>query len=179
MENLLELIKSRRSVRKFSGQQIDRKHLELCVEAARYAPSACNAQPWKLIIVNDPQEVKSIADRVFSGHYSMNTFARESAALIAIVSERQKLAPRLGGIVRRTDFRLIDIGIACEHLVLQATELGIGTCLLGWFNEKELKRSLSIPSSKKIYLVIALGYPAETEYKERKLKDTLDIVDFK
>ncbi len=171
MENLLKLIKSRRSVREFTGQQIDRKHLELCVEAARYAPSACNSQPWEFIIIDDPQKMRSISDRVFSGPYSMNIFARKAAALIAIVSERQKLAPWLGGIVRNTDFRLIDIGIACEHLVLQATELGIGTCILGWFNEKELKRSLSIQSSRKIDLLIALGSPAETEHKERRLKD--------
>ncbi|MCK4851983.1 MAG: nitroreductase family protein [Candidatus Omnitrophica bacterium] len=179
MTEFMELVRSRRSVRKFTGGKIERGHLEICVEAARYAPSACNVQPWKFVIVDDPQKTGSIVDSVFSGPYSMNAFARGAAAFIAIVSEKQGPAPRLGGILRKTDFRLIDIGMACEHLALQARELNIGTCILGWFDEKKLKKILSVPFFRKIELVIALGYPAsDTEYRERPLKDRREVVAF-
>lgn len=178
MPAFLELVKKRRSVRKFTGRKIDRKHLEICVEAARYSPSACNVQPWKFVIIDDPQKTAAVADNIFSGPYRRNTFTREAGAFIVCVSEKQDLLPRLGGIARRTNFRLIDIGIACEHVVLQAAELNLGTCILGWFDERKLKKLLSVPASRKIELVIAFGYPSETERTERQLREISKVVAF-
>lgn len=178
MPAFLDLTKKRRSIRRFTGQKIERRHLEMCAEAARYSPSACNVHPWKFIIIDDPQKIALIADLGFSGPYSRNAFAREAGAFIACISEKQKLFPRLAGIIRKTDFRLIDIGIACEHVVLQATELNLGTCILGWFNERKLKKLLSVPASKRIELVIALGYPVETDRAERQLKEISEVRTF-
>jgi nitroreductase len=167
----LDLAKSRRSVRTYTGKNIERKDLELCVEAARYAPSACNAQPWSFIIVDDPEKRDLVAEAAAYGPGDLNSFARDARAFVAIVSEKQKFAAWIGGKLRNIDFRDTDIGIACAHLVLQAQELGIGSCILGWFNEGKIKKILRVPRFRKIELVIALGYPAETEFSEKKLKD--------
>ncbi|MFC1479856.1 nitroreductase family protein [Candidatus Omnitrophota bacterium] len=178
MQTFLQLVKSRRSIRKYDKRLINREDLESCVEAARYAPSACNSQPWKFIIIDDPLKKKLVTQNVFSGSYKMNTFARTASAFIAIISEKTKLPAWIGGKLRNTDFKRIDIGIASEHIVLQAEDLGIGTCILGWFNERKLKKILSVPRAKKIDLIIALGYPTQQELPKKALKDKSGTVSF-
>ncbi len=175
----LELAKSRKSVRAYDNRCVRRKDLELCVEAACLAPSTCNSQAWKFIIIDEHAKREAVAKTVFSGLYKMNAFASEAAAFIVQISERVKFPAWVGGKLRNTDFRRIDAGIACAHLILQAQELGIGTCILGWFDEKRLKKILSVPSGKKIELVIALGYPAQPEQlPEKRLKDKNEVVSF-
>jgi len=173
-----DLALTRRSVRSFDGRPVSRRNVEICVDAARYAPSACNSQGWRFIGVTDPGVKSAIAADAFGGLYSMNAFASGAGAYIAIVSESIKLPARIGGGLRRTDFSKIDIGIACSYLVLAAQELGIGTCILGWFNEKAVRRILSIPRGKKTDLIIALGYPAGDPPSGRNLKDRDAVVSF-
>jgi len=171
----IELAKMRRSVRSYQDKNIRHEDLLSCVDAARYAPSACNTQPWKFIIVDDPEKRGEMAGIFRSKMYQMNSFASEAAAFIVIISEKQNLPAWLGGKIKNTDFRRIDVGIACAHVVLRAAELGIGTCILGWFDEKKIKEILSIPRRKKIELVISMGYPAETEFRERRLKEKDEV----
>ncbi|MDD5218482.1 MAG: nitroreductase family protein, partial [Candidatus Omnitrophica bacterium] len=147
-----------------------------CVEAARLAPSACNSQPWSFIVVDAPDRVRDIGQKIFSGLYNMNRFAIEASALIVVISEKQKFLSVLGGKIRDTRYYLIDIGIACEHLVLQAEELGIGSCWLGWFDEKALKAALSVPRDKKIDIVIALGYAEGDASSRPRIRKTLDEI---
>ena len=177
MQAFLELVKERRSIRTYQKRPVTRKDLELCVEAARHSPSACNSQPWKFLVIDDDATKEAISKNVFSGLYNMNVFAQEAAAFITMVSGKTKFPVWLGGKIRNTDFRHIDIGIACGHLVLQAQELGIGTCILGWFSERKLKKILHVPALKKIELVIALGYPLE-EPHEKDLKEKTETVSF-
>ena len=73
-----------------------------------------------------------------SGIYSSNKFVKTAPVLIVAITEYSVYYARLGGMLRNVKYNLIDIGIACEHLVLQAAELGLGTCWLGWFNENAL-----------------------------------------
>ena len=178
MKSFLHLAKSRRSIRAYEKREIDRQDLRLCVEAARFAPSACHSQPWKFIIIDNPDVKKRVSENIFSGLYQMNEFARDAAAFIAIVSEKMKFPAWMGGKLKNTDFKRIDIGIACEHIVLQARELGIGTCILGWFNERKLKKILSVPAAKRIELVIALGYAARADKPEKILKNKNETVSF-
>ena len=104
----------------------------------------------------------------------MNAFAKGAPVIIAVVSERATFLANIGGRFRGTSYYLIDIGIACEHLVLQAAELGIGTCMLGWFNEKAVKETLGIPRQKKVDLLISLGYYQESQ-KERSRRPLSEI----
>jgi len=78
--------------------------------------------------------------------------------IVVVVSEKGKFMARIGGMFRGTKYYLIDIGIAIEHFVLQAEDLGLGTCWIGWFNERAVKSILNIPQQKKIDVLIALGY---------------------
>jgi len=170
-----ELVQKRRSVRRYSKRPVAKEDILKCLEAARLAPSACNSQPWHFIVIDEPELRSRVAERIFSGLYSMNKFAKDAPVLVASVSEKMKFLATVGGQVRDTRYYLVDIGIACEHLVLQAEELGIGSCWIGWFDEKALKDELRVPKNKKIDIVVALGYPAEDKTVP-KLRKSLEAI---
>lgn len=155
-----KLLKTRRSVRKYSPQPVEREKIMLCLEASRLAPSACNAQPWHFIIIDDEAVKEKFAREAFNGIYRGTMFADRAPVLVAVISDPQWL-PRAGGAIRKNDFHLIDIGIAVEHFVLKATELGLGTCWIGWFDEAKAKEVLQLTGSKKVEILLALGYPDE------------------
>lgn len=171
----LELVQKRRSTRKYLPKPVPREAIDRCIETARLAPSACNSQPWSFIIADKDDLRDDLASAAFSGPYSMNSFAKEAPVLIAVVTERSGYIARLGGYFKGVQYSLIDIGIACEHLVLQAEEEGLGTCWLGWFNEKAVKKVLGLPDEKKIDIIISMGYPEENVTREKPRK-TLDEI---
>ena len=166
---LLELIKQRKSVRRFLSRPVERAKIMMCLEAARAAPSACNSQPWRFIVVDDPELKKRLCERAFRGIYFTNAFCKKAPVIVVIVSEKGRFLARIGGMFRGTKYYLIDIGIAGEHFVLQAEEMGLGTCWIGWFNESAVKKALSIPKGKKVDVLLALGY-----YDEKKAKREYD-----
>ena len=162
---LLDLIKHRRSVRNFLDKPVEREKIMTCLEAARLAPSACNAQPWKFIVVDDEEVRDKLCHAAFGGIYSTNSFCKKAPVIVVVISGRRRFLTAIsryvaaaGGTLRGTKYYLVDMGIAGEHFVLQAEELGLGTCWIGWFNERAVKRVLSIPRYEKIDIVIALGY---------------------
>ena len=157
----LKLAAARRSIRAFQDRPVEREKLDLCLEAARLAPSACNAQPWKFVVVDEPALKSRLAEAVFSGAYSMNRHAAAAPVLVAVVSQRGSAWAWVGNQVQGTVFRLVDIGIACEHFVLQAAELGLGTCWLGWFDAKAAARLLGVPRGHRVEMLLSVGYPAE------------------
>ncbi len=156
--DLYNLVRHRSSIRDFLNRPVEREKLDKCIKAARLAPSASNSQPWKFIVVDDEIVKDRLCDAAFSGIYSFNSFCKKAPVIVAIVSEKSRFLTRIGAWFRGTHFYLIDIGIAGEHLVLQAEDLGLGTCWIGWFNEKGIKSVLGIPGDKKVDIIIALGY---------------------
>lgn len=171
----LELVKKRRSVRRYSARPVPREVIDRCLEAARLAPSACNSQPWYFIVADDEKLKDSLASKAFSGIYSTNSFAKKAPVLIVVVTERPNYIVRLGGYFKGVQYSLIDIGIACEHLVLQAEEEGLGTCWLGWFNENAVKKILGLPKEKKIDVIISMGYPEEKEMRDKVRRSLSEI----
>ena len=155
---LLDLIKHRKSVRNFLDKPVEREKIMLCLEAARLAPSTSNSQPWRFIVVDDKQLKDKLYDAAFGGLYFINSFCKTAPVIVVIISEKSKFLTRIGGMFRGVKYYLIDIGITGEHFVLQAEELGLGTCWIGWFNERGVKSVLNIPQQKKIDVMIALGY---------------------
>ena len=153
-----DLIRERRSTRRFSDRAVEKEKIMMCLEAARLAPSACNSQPWKFIVVDDAQLKDRLCRAAFSGVYSMNSFCKMAPVIVAVVSEKSKFLARVGALLQDTRYYLIDIGIACEHFVLQAEELGLGTCWIGWFDEGAVKSMLKVPRGKKIDVMLAVGY---------------------
>ncbi len=175
--NFLELIKKRTSIRAYAEEPVEREKLERCLEAARLAPSACNSQPWTFVLVDEPELTKKLAATTFSTIAPFNKFVMQSKAILAIIIEKPNVLSQIGGRIKDRDFFLIDIGIAAEHFCLQAAELGIGTCMLGWFNEKEAQKLLNIPRKKRIGLLISIGYPKKDEAaKQRPRKEFQDVV---
>ena len=172
----LELVSKRRSIRKYKQLPVEREKLMLCLEAARLAPSACNAQPYRFIAVDEPALKEKVAKAAFSGIYSACKFAQAAPVLVLVVSQRGKLSAWLGNQVQSTDFRLVDIGIAAEHFVLAAAEQGLGTCWLGVHPRQErmdgVRSLFTLPEHIIPMCGIALGWPAEqiparTRYKEQ------------
>ncbi|MFC1667824.1 nitroreductase family protein [Chlamydiota bacterium] len=174
------LIKMRRSVRKYTEAPVSIDAVLTCVEAARMAPSACNIQPWHFIVVNEPELKKVLYKKAFSGILGINSFVATASIFIVVVTKRDIITNRIAAGMKRIPYYLLDIGAACQQLLLQATELGIGSCWLGWFKEKPIKRCLSIPAGKKVVSIIALGIPSESleEAKEKKRKELNEIVSF-
>ncbi len=168
--SIFEVISKRQSVRSYSERPVPREILERCIEAARLAPSACNSQPWSFVVVDDPDLRQTIAVKAFSGIYSMNAFARKAPVLLVVVTDRSKLIARLGGQFRGVQYSLIDVGVACEHFVLQAAEEGVGTCWLGWFNERAVRRALRLPRTSQIDVIISMGYPDQPALREKNRK---------
>lgn len=160
---LSDVIKLRHSVRAYADKQVEKEKINECLKAAQLAPSACNFQPWKFIIVDDKALKDKLFARAFSGIYSMNSFVKEAKVIVVLVSERQNVTAAVGSYLRGTKFYLLDAGMAAEHFVLKAAELGLGTCYIGWFNEKEVKKTLNIPVNKKIDVLISMGYPKQQE----------------
>lgn len=160
MPALLELVRRRRSIRRFLPRPVERKKLLVCLEAARLAPSAANVQPWRFIVVDDPGLKENLCREAFSGFYSVSRFAAQAPTILVVLARLDVLANRLGRRVQRTPFYLIDIGISVEHFVLQAEELGLSTCWVGWFNERKTRRALRIPRKYKIVALLPVGYAA-------------------
>jgi len=156
-----ELIQNRQSTRKYKSTEVEKEKIDACLEAARIAPSACNAQAWKFIVVDEPELKNKVAETATS--LGMNKFTQQAPIIITVVLEKANSSATIGGRIKNKDYRWIDIGIAVEHICLQATELGLGTCIIGWFNEKKIRKLLGIPRSKRIPLIITLGYPDDEQ----------------
>ncbi len=171
MKDFLELASSRQSDRAYDKTRVvEREKLERILEAARLSPSACNAQPWRFVVVTDP-ELSVKVGKATAG-LGMNKFAKDAPVHILIVEDSANISSLLGSKIKDKHFPLIDIGIAAAHITLAAEAEGLGSCILGWFDEKELKRLLGIPSSKRLLMDITIGYPVkEKRPKSRKAKD--------
>ena len=169
--DFLALVKTRQSVREYLNKSVEREKVERCLEAARLAPSASNAQPWRFIVVDDPELKEAVARKTFDRLISFNWFSLQAPVLIVLISRRSSIVSKIGEAIKDKQFSLIDIGIAAEHLCLQATDEGLGTCMLGWFDEKGVKKLLNIPRTKRVELIICMGYPASNEIRPKKRKD--------
>jgi len=166
----LDLVKKRQSIRKYLDKPVEREKIERCLEAARLAPSASNSQPWGFIVIDDPKLKEAVARKTFDRIISFNRFSLQAPVLILLLSERPSFFSRVGSVVKDKQFSLFDIGITAEHLCLQAAEEGLGTCMLGWFNEKGVKKLLNIPQQIRVELIITMGYPESNQIRPKKRK---------
>lgn len=171
----LDLVRERYSVRSFTSQKPPRESLLRCVEAARLAPSACNSQPWRFIVADEPELVSALAPVCTIKGSKLNRFVAEAPVIVAITEESPNMTSFLGSIFKNRPLHLIDIGIAAEHFCLQAADEGLGTCMLGWFDENAVKRILRIPRGKRVALLLAVGYAAKDGIPEKRRKETEDM----
>ncbi len=175
----LDLVRKRYSCRSYINKSIQREKIERCLEAARLAPSACNSQPWRFIVVEAGSLKDKLCKKAFSGIYSMNGFVAGAPVLVVVIREASKCVTRLGGLVRGLDFALVDIGIASEHFVLQATEEGLATSWIGCFDSDAVKSILGLPKKVRVDILISLGYPALQTNGVKDRKDIKEIAEFR
>lgn len=162
-----ELILKRQSDRKYTPGKVSTEDIMKCIEAARMSPSACNAQPWKFVVVDDRGKLNEMADAAEG--MGMNKFTHGVPVMVAVVLEKMNFSAKVGSLVKNKDYCMLDLGMAVEHFCLQAADLGLGTCIMGWFDEKKIASLLGVPRGKRIPLIIALGHPeGPTRKKIRK-----------
>lgn len=174
----LSLVKQRRSIRRFSDRPVDREKVLTCLEAARLAPSADNVQPWRFFVIDEPELKERFSREVFSGIYSNTRFAARAPVLILLLARLDIVANWIGEQIQGIKFHCLDLGIAGEHLVLQAEDLGLGTCWIGWFNTRRARKIAGIPKTYRIISLMALGYPESRPVREKKKKSLSEIAWF-
>jgi nitroreductase len=172
--DLLKLIEKRQSDRKYIDKPVEKEKLMRCLEAARLAPSASNSQPWTFIVADNNDLVKKLAKAARGPLGSFNNFVKQAPVIVTIVLERPKVITEMGMKVKNKEWPLMDIGIAAEHFCLQAAEEGLGSCMLGWFDEKSVKELLNIPLEKTVALLITTGYTPKGYKHRKKIRKSLD-----
>lgn len=172
----LELIEKRQSDRVYMDKKVAREKINRCLEAARLAPSASNSQPWTFVVIDEPELKDRVSHKTYGPLKSFNKFVPQAPVIIAMVMEKPKLITEAGGRIKKKEYPLIDIGIAAEHFCLQAAEEGLGTCMLGWFDEKAVKKLINVPKGKSIPLLITLGYTPDGYRLRKKIRKDFDKV---
>jgi nitroreductase len=175
--SLMKLIEDRRSLRSYDAEKrISDRDIEHILEAARLAPSAENSQPWRFIVIRDTEAKARFSRECFSGIFTPTRFAAAAPVLLVLCADRAKFLERAGEAILGTALYQLDCGIAGEHAVLAAAELGIGSCWIGWFDKKKAKKTLRVPPSVDAIAVIALGYPPKNLPPRGKVRKRLDEI---
>ena len=177
MHSFLELVQSRQSDRAYLDKPVETEKLNRILEAARLAPSACNSQPWKFIVVTDPEKRLQVAEATVSKLLSMNHFTVQAPVQLIVIEDSANFSSSVGGWATDKHYPHIDLGIAAAHISLAAADEGLGSCIIGWCDEKRIRKALDIPKNKRVMLVILLGYSAQP-LREKKRKTIGEIVSY-
>ncbi len=172
------IIRGRRSIRRFLDTPVEPEKLKACLEAARLAPSAHNAQPGRYVVVDEPGLKDRLAAEAFSGIYRTSRFAAKAPVLLVLLARRDFVAHHLGGRMQRVPYYYVDMGIAGEHIVLQAEELGLATCWMGWFSRRHVQKVLTLPRRLKVVAMMPVGYAEKRPTREPPRKTFEEIVAF-
>ena len=164
-----EILHRRFSTRAYDSRPIPLGHIRAICEAARLAPSACNSQTWRFIAISEHERIERLCEQAMRP-IIRNRWLRQAPLIIAGCAKLDLLANRIGAGVTGIDYYQVDMGIALEHMVLKATELGLGSCWIGWFNEEKVKEVLEIPKRVRVVALLAMGYPAKASPPRHKRK---------
>lgn len=156
----LELLRSRRSCRRYDpSRPVPRALIHACIAAAQPAPSACNRQPWRFVVADDPEVVAAI--RAKGRKLGVpHPWWDDVPVFVALCAKLDFVTHRLAPAVSGIPYYLLDLGIAGEHVVLAAESLGLGTCWIGWFRSGPLRRILRLPRGIRVVSLLTLGWPA-------------------
>lgn len=153
--DVFEAIKKRRSVRAFTNEPVSAKEVMKLIDAARWAPSAGNIQPWEFVVVRDPEIKRGLSAAALD-----QTFIEE-APVVIVVCANQLRSSRGYGSRGVNLYCLQDTAAATQNMLLTAHALGLATCWVGAFQEKEARKVLNIPSGVRPVAIIPVGHPAE------------------
>ena len=168
---ILNIIKKRRSIRKFLSKDIEEEKFNAVLESARLAPSSSNSQPWHFVVVKEKDLIKKLSR---CGPLNINSIISwmETAPVVIVALTRPGLMHKISGLVS-TDCHLLDMGIAIEHMVLTAEDLGLGSCWIGWIDNKKVKKLLEIPKEYEVAAMLPIGYPDPSYEPHQKSRKSL------
>ena len=171
--NFTEIAQTRQSCRSYdAARAVEQEKLDAILASARLAPSACNAQPYHITVCRG--DAAKAAAKAVQG-MGMNKFATDCPVMLVISEAPYNATAALGAKVKDNDYRSIDIGIMTAYLTAEATAQGLSTCILGWLDDKELRKIWGI--EEKVRLVISLGYAkADDKLRQKKRKDMEELV---
>ena len=167
----LEIARIRQSCRSYdSAKEVEPEKLNAILEAAQLAPSACNGQPYRITVCQGETARKVAAATQGMG---INKFAPDAPVLLVISEMPYVKSAALGAKLKGNDYRSIDIGIVAAYITAEATTLGLGTCILGWLNDREIREICGL--SQSVRLVITLGYAKDDKIREKKRKSLEEL----
>ena len=164
--DFLNICQQRLSCRSYTQQPVKNEDIKKCIECARLAPSACNKQPWRFIIVKNDAKRQELCDKALLPGLPM-PWTKQAPVIVVLCLEKTFITHTLAPILSGVNYQLIDAGIAGEHFVLAAETLGLGTCWIGWFKEKSVKKILTLPKKLRVVSLFTLGYPDEKHLKKQ------------
>ena len=153
--DLLEAVKSRRSIRAYKKQDLPEGTVEQLLEAATQAPSAGNVQPWAFVVAASADMKKALSGAAYSQRQV------EEAAVVIVVCADEKLAQERYGAKGKTLYCLQDTAAATQNILLAACSLGLGSCWVGAFKEEEVRKLIRAPSGMRPVAMIPVGSPDE------------------
>ena len=165
----MDLVRARASVRRYDPRPVPLADILSAVEAAHLAPSAQNMQPSRFVVVRDPEALARLSRAAFSGIYLPTRFAARAPVIVALCANRVR------PIQGKASYQL-DCGIAGEHLVLRASEMGLATCWIEWFDRRRTRRSLGVPRFVEVVALIAMGYPGQPAAERRRVRKPLSSI---
>lgn len=174
--NFSEIAENRQSCRKYdSTRVVEPEKLEAILNVARLSPSACNGQPYKITVCKG-DAAKQVAKATQS--MGMNRFSSDAPVMLVISEENYVKTAAFGAKVKGNDYRSIDIGILSAYITAEATAQGLSTCILGWFNDNDIREICGL--SAPVRLVVTLGYadPKDT-LRVKKRKPLEELVEYK
>jgi len=163
---IIDAILKRRSVRSYLDKPVEEDKLKEVLEAGRLAPSACNNQPWKLVVVKNPETRKSLAMACDNQSF----VATAPVVIVGCITEK---GFNMGGWYNSN---ILDLALAFDHMTLQAAYLRLGTCWIGAFSEKEVKKLLDIPENVRVAAILTLGYPRNERVYEKDRKQLEELI---
>ena len=160
--DFVDIVTSRKSVRDYQDKAVEEEKLEKILQAARLAPSWANKQCTRYIVIKEKKTIEELAS-TFIG------WIKQAPIVIVACAN-----PKDSSVHNNMDYYLVDVGISMEHLVLAATDQGLGTCWIGGFNEAKVKKTLQIPENIKVVALTPLGYPADLSMRSKLMCSASD-----
>ena len=176
MSQFLDLCLRRQSCRNFSDKPVSHETLVQIVEAARLAPSGCNAQPWSFVVAETPEAVAAVAQA--GQQMGANGFLEKAQAFVVVLEEHGVLMPSIRKVVDSQYFAKGDMGAATVSVCYAAADLGVGTCIIGMYDREKIAEALQFPVEKQFGALIAVGYPADDKIRTKIRKDADAIIRF-
>ena len=171
--NFYEIAQNRQSCRSYDAERaVEEEKITAILESARLSPSACNGQPYHLSVCRG-ENAKAVAKATMG--MGMNKFAADAPVMLVISEQPYVKSAALGAKVKNNDYRSIDIGIAAAYITAEAAAQGLGTCILGWFDDNNIRKICNLDGA--VRLVITIGYAKEDDkLRPKKRKELNELV---